>query len=141
MYSSAGSVKILQVQDALLHVGYRPLILSAAVLEIGMAAFLLNNRNTLLRSLVLIWLSGNFLFYHWGGYLLGVYLCPCLGRLTDNLPLPRGFAEVMLQLLVLYWFLGSINMIWQPWGSAQWARMVGAAKTLFAAHRARPTGA
>ena len=88
-----------------------------------MFIYLVKSKNDLRRSLVLLWLSGNFLFYHLGTYLLGVYLCPCLGRLTDRLPLPQGSAEVALKFLVLYWFVTSLNRAWREWGSALWVRL------------------
>ena len=102
LYSSAGSAKILGVQDQLLHLGYRPLMILAAVVEVAVAVSLLGSSRDLRRSLVLLWLSGNFIAYHLGNYLLGIHTCPCLGRLADRLPLPRGAADITLQVLVLW---------------------------------------
>lgn len=123
LYSSGGNARVLLVQDELLHLGYRPLMIGTAVVELGVAIFLLTNRSELKRSLVLLWLSANFAFYHLGNFLLGVHLCPCLGRLTDRLPFPRGFAEIMLQVLVLYWCATSLSSVWQLWAADQWARI------------------
>lgn len=39
LYSSTGSVKILGVKDPLLHLGYRPLLISVSVVEIVVAIF------------------------------------------------------------------------------------------------------
>lgn len=85
LYSASGSARVFQVQDQLLHIGYRRLMISVALLEIVMAVFLLKSRSNLRRCVAVLWLSGNFLFYHLGNYILGVHLCPCLGRLTDSL--------------------------------------------------------
>ena len=87
LYSSAGSVKILAVKDPLLHLGYRPLLVSVSVVEIVVAIFIIVSSNDLKRCIALLWLSGNFLFYHLGNYAMGIHLCPCLGNLTDRLPL------------------------------------------------------
>lgn len=123
LYSSGGTTKVLQVSDQLLHLGYRPLMIAAAVVELAAAAFLIKSRSHLRRGLVLLWLSANFLVYHWGNYLLGFQTCPCLGRLTDRLPLPPGSAEVALQVLVLFWLFNSFSILWRAWGAAHWTRL------------------
>ncbi len=124
LYSATGTARVLEVQDQMLHLGYRPLMVSAGVVEMAVAALLLTSRSDFKRSLVLLWLSGNFLFYHWGSQLLGFHTCPCLGHLTDRLPLPPGLAEVILQVLALFWFLTSLERLWRDWGSAHWARLL-----------------
>jgi hypothetical protein len=123
LYSSGGTARVFQAKDQLLHLGYRPLMILAALVEVVAAVFLLRSRSDLRRCLLLLWLSGNFLFYHWGGYLLGFQACPCLGHLTDRLPLPPGSAEVALQVLVLFWFLASLDVLWRVWASAQWTQL------------------
>jgi len=136
LYSSFGSAKVLVVQDELLHLGYRPLLISVALLEIGVAAFLIRGRSDFRKCLVMFWLSGNFLSYHLGNYLLGIHLCPCLGHLTDRLPLPNGLTAVLLQFLVLYWFVTSLNILWREIGSAQCARWIQVASRIL--HRSPP---
>ncbi len=123
LYSATGQAKVLLAQDQLLHVGYRPLMILAALVEVIVAAFLLRSRSEWKRSLVLLWLSGNFIFYHLGNYLLGYKTCSCLGHLSDALPLPHGFAESMLQVLVLYWFAMSAGIFWREWAAGQWATL------------------
>jgi hypothetical protein len=124
VYSATGSAKVFLVQDALLRVGYRPLMLFAAVVEIIGAVFLLVNQNDLRRALVLLWLSCNFLLYRLGTHLLGVHLCPCLGNFSDRIPLPPDFINLILQFIVLYWFLTSLNVIWRSWGAAKVERII-----------------
>jgi len=123
LYSASGSAKILEVQDRLLHLGYRPLMILAALLEIVVALFLLKSRSHLGRSLVLLWLSANFLAYHLANYLLGIHYCPCLGSLTDRLPLPRGLPDTLLIALVFWWFAGSVRSIWRLCASERWTRL------------------
>ncbi|HLH54028.1 MAG TPA: hypothetical protein VKY92_10490 [Verrucomicrobiae bacterium] len=138
LYAATGDAKVLQLQDELLRIGYRPLMISVGLLEIVVALFLCKSRSDLKRCLALLWLSGNFLLYHFGDYILGVHLCPCLGHLTDRLPLPKGLAEVLFQFLALYWFLASLNMLWREWGSVQWARLLQFRNRLFRRTSARP---
>ena len=125
LYSAGGSARILRIRDALLHIGYRPLMLLAALLEIAIAVFLLRSRSELKWSLVLLWLSANFIIYHFGNYLIGVHLCPCLGQLADRLPLPRGLTDVALQVLLLYWLLVGVQSVWRLWGRERWGRLTG----------------
>ena len=87
--------------------------------------YLLRSSNGVRRSLVLLWLSANFLCYHLGNYLMGFQNCPCLGRLTDRLPLPRGLPEVALQVLALFWWTQSLVLFWRLRGAQQWARLFG----------------
>lgn len=51
LYSSGGNARVLQADDQLLHLGYRPLMILAAVIEIAVAVFLLWSRSGLKRSL------------------------------------------------------------------------------------------
>lgn len=81
LYSAGGSARLLQAQDQLLHLGYRPVMILAALIEVAVAAFLLRNRSGLRRSLLLLWLSSNFIAYRLGNYLLGIHSCSCLGAL------------------------------------------------------------
>lgn len=120
LYSAGGSARVLQVQDQFIHLGYRPVMIVVALIEIVVATFLLRSRSDLWRSLVLLWLSSNFMGYRLGSYLLGVHLCPCLGHLTDRLPLPPGLADIALTVLVLWWFAGSAGCVWRLWGSERW---------------------
>ncbi len=125
LYSAGGSARILRIRDALLHVGYRPLMVLAALLEITIPVFLLRSRSELRRALALLWLSANFIIYHFGNYLIGVHLCPCLGQLADRLPLPRGLGDIALQVLLLYWLVVSVQSVWRVWGRERWMRFTG----------------
>jgi hypothetical protein len=126
LYSAGGSAGILKIQDELLHIGYRPLMVSAAVLEIAVAVFLLRSRSALRRSVAVLWLSANFIAYHIGDYWLGVHLCPCLGQLADRLPLPPRMADILLQVLAFYLFAGSVGALWRAWGCGRWKRVFSA---------------
>jgi hypothetical protein len=124
----AGHAKILEMQDPLLQLGYRQLLILVALVEVGVAVFLLKSPSDLERGLTLMWLSSNFLFYHLGNYFLNIHLCPCLGAIDDNLPLPKGMGEVIVQVLALYWFITTLNMLWREWWSAGWDRAVSAVR-------------
>lgn len=123
LYSAGANTRILATVDPLSHLGYRPLMIAAACLEVVVAVFLLKSQSTVRRSLVLLWLTANFITYRLGNYLLGIQTCPCLGNLADRLPLRRGLADTILQAILLYWVLGSLTLFWQEWGAEHWARL------------------
>ena len=131
LYSAEGSAKVLQIQDQLLHLGYGRVMVLAALIELGTAALLVLIRSDLKRSLMLLWLSSNLIAYRLGNYLLGIHTCPCLGQAADRLPLPRGMADLILQLLVLWWFVGSWSSFWRFWASERWARFAAVPGRLF----------
>ena len=135
LYSSGGSAKILALQDQLLHIGYRPLMVFAALFELGVGAVLLWSGNDLKRSLALLWLSSNFMAYRFGNYLLGVHICPCLGNLADRLSLPKGLADTALVMLLLYWFMCSLSILWRIWGVQHWTRLMAGLDSLLAKPR------
>jgi hypothetical protein len=84
LFASGGHSRVFQVHDELLQIGYRPLLIAVGLVEIGAAYFLFKSRSELRRSLILLWLSTNFLCYHLGNYLLGFHRCPCLGGLAEE---------------------------------------------------------
>lgn len=139
IWTLTGHAKILDIQDPLLQLSYRPLLISVAVIEVCVAVLLLRARNDLWRSLVLSWLSSNCLFYHLGNYLLNIHLCPCLGALDDNLPVPKGSAQVIVQFTALYWLITSLNILLREWWAPQWERGLSAGKRFF--FRLSATGA
>lgn len=130
LYSAGGAARILGEQDELLHLGYRPLMICSAALEIAVALYLRRSQNGVRRSLALLWLSANFITYHLGNHLLGFHTCPCIGRLSDRLPLPHGMAEVILQVLVLFWFAQSLAYFSRDYGAERWMRLVARVRRL-----------
>lgn len=116
LYSAGGNAKILLAQDQLTHLGFRALMVLAAACEAGVAFFLLRSKNPLRCSLVLLWLTSNFICYRLFNYVLGIHTCPCLGHLTDRLPLPGSLVDVVLKLLLVWWLAGSLRITWRYWG-------------------------
>ncbi len=51
LYSSAGHGKVLAVQDQLLHLGYRPLMILTATVEVTVAIFLVKSLSDVRRCL------------------------------------------------------------------------------------------
>jgi hypothetical protein len=113
-YSVTGTAQILQHSDPLLHVNNRTLMILAGLLEVGVASYLFRScriEKHFKGAAALLWLSGNFLAYRLGRYVLGVKLCPCLGALTEKLPISPDLVDRLLGALVVFWFVGSFFIL------------------------------
>jgi len=111
LVSIAGEAKILAADDPLLHLRYRPLLLIVALIELSVATVLFSKWEEPAKFYSLIWLSGCFLIYRFSLWLLHpAALCPCLGSLTEMIPISPRLINAFLEVAVAYLFLGSIFM-------------------------------
>ena len=112
--SAAGSSPVLLNHDPLLMLNYRTLMVSIGVAEIGVALNMVLGRDTGKAFLSVIWLSGGFLCYQFGLFMLGSKEpCPCLGTLYDILPAFRSVAASLVKVSAAYMFVGSLISLWQ----------------------------
>jgi hypothetical protein len=109
--AAAGTAKILSTQDQFLHVNYRTLMCAVGLVEVGLALFLIFNKSDKMRGSGLLWLSVNFILYRFANFWLGITYCPCLGTLTQKLPLKANQVDLLLTCAVLYWFVGSLQAV------------------------------
>ena len=112
LYSATGSALILARRDEILFITNRWLMVAAAVVEMGVAWYLIRARSDSLRALALIWLGGNFVLYRSAYTALGLGPCPCLGTLGQKLALSQATLHAILTSLVMYWFLGGLYFFW-----------------------------
>jgi hypothetical protein len=115
LYSAAGSARILTVTDPLLHMRYRYVMGAVGLIEVAVAFYLLMGRHVLAKSWLVFWLSSNFILYRFGNAFLHVRLCPCLGTLSDTLPISRAQVDFFLLATVLYLFFGSSFLLLAEW--------------------------
>ncbi len=96
--------------DTLLQINYGILLPVVAAFELAVAAVLILSKSDKLKSLSLLWLSLNFIFYRLGFWWIGLPMehCKCLGNLSDTLHLNPKMVQSLLQAVVLYFFIGSI---------------------------------
>jgi hypothetical protein len=109
---------VLEEIDLLLGIKYRTLtilvILAEAALLIGIRCL----RSNLYKCLLIAALGWQFVLYRLMTKLHGMpQPCPCLGRLTDIVPVPKQYVEVLL------------------WGIAQHYAVIGGALAIVAAIR------
>lgn len=113
LVSAFGLSDILYVYDPLLGITYNKLFLILGSLEIGAAIFLLLPFAGLGVKLgVILALSSQFLLYRLflvisghGGH------CPCLGTLTDSLPISESTADKLMLGIIGYMILPSIYFL------------------------------
>ena len=115
LYSVTGHARLLCLNDSFTHIPHRELMVAAAVAEVAVASLLLFGRRPLMPALALLWLSGNFILYRIGSAAMGVEYCPCLGTLGQKLPISQPVLDRVLTVLVLYWFFGSVYLLWRAW--------------------------
>jgi hypothetical protein len=110
-YSATGSARILTATDQVLHLTYRRVMLLAGSLEIAIGAYLIVGRNSTAKIWLVLWLSGNFLFYRCVTDFLGVKVCPCLGTIQSMLPFAKANVDFLLALVLFYLLFGSVGCI------------------------------
>ena len=66
IWSALGSAKVLIVSDPLVGMEFRYLLLLVGIIELLVAFICLLSRRDLLRTLLVVWLSTNFLIYRLG---------------------------------------------------------------------------
>jgi uncharacterized membrane protein YGL010W len=112
IWSSLGTARILAMQDELLLLNNRELMIGAGLLELVVAGVLFRCRNTVFSATVLFWLSANFALYRLGMLFTKSTICPCLGSLYEKLGLKPEVFDNLLKLIVAYFVLGSIAVLW-----------------------------
>jgi hypothetical protein len=112
VFSAGGSARILSLNDPLLMIPTRSVLLLAAVVELGVAAFLLRAGRTEGNCLLVLWLGTVFIAYRlFLAWLAPGQPCPCLGTVADNLPLRPQTVDLLLRLAIAYLFLGSALLL------------------------------
>lgn len=104
--------RVHETMDPLLPVSTRTLMVVAALLELGIAAFLIAGRDALLKSALLAWLSIVFAAYHAGLSLAHVGgQCSCLGPLFLALPFAAATIQFTLKAVIAYLAGGSCLLL------------------------------
>jgi hypothetical protein len=111
LYSSFGNAHILNAPDAVLLLTNRQLLILVGVAEAVGAWYMLSARSVLRPALVCFFFSTNFLIYRLWNLLYGIKLCPCLGTLTDHLPIRQATVDILLWVLIAYMLAGSIIIL------------------------------
>lgn len=107
--SAIGQQNILDMSDPILGVPNRVLLVAIGVLELVAVAFLLGAREKRFSFLFVGMLGGQFLLYRTvfalGNYPTG---CPCLGTMTQWLPVSKRNIDIALWLIAVWLLVGGI---------------------------------
>lgn len=108
VFSAGGAAQVLSRPDPLLVLSTRQVLLLAALVELGVTAYLLAGDSRQTKLFLVLWLSSAFILYR----LLLAHLapgvpCPCLGTVTANMGIRQTTADAVLKVLIAYMFLGS----------------------------------
>ena len=108
----------------------RMVLVGVALLELGIATFVALGHYPRTKSLALLWLSANF-----GLYRVALWWvqpgapCPCLGTLSETLPVRRSVEDGALKAMLAYLFLGSLFFLLRSPVTAAINRMSQRART------------
>ncbi len=109
LYSTLGTAKVLDVPEALLPMSIRHALVVIGAIELAIALLLVFGRNETVKLVCVAWLGGNFLLYRVAAVLLTVgKLCPCLGSITEKIPLKPATIDHILKGIVMYLIFGSL---------------------------------
>src|SRR5688500_18492459 len=110
--SSTGQAPILELPDPLLGIARRQMLVAVGVLELIIAVALLSPLESRRKHLLLLWLGTSFLVYrlsfHW---INPGKPCPCLGSLSDKLPISEATLDAFLWAVIVYFLIGSISLL------------------------------
>lgn len=112
LWSAMGTERILAIEDELLLISNRELMIAVGLLELVVACIVLRGREPVFSAALLFWLSGNFALYRLGMMFTVSTICPCLGTLYAKLGLTPGVFDVLLKGIVVYFCVGSLAVLW-----------------------------
>ena len=103
-----GSAPVLRLREPIMQIPFKELFLIAGIVELCAASFCLTTKKLNHSTAIIAWLSIGFLAYHaslvWVGWQMP---CPCLGNFVEILHISPGVADLIMQVVIAYMFLGS----------------------------------
>jgi hypothetical protein len=108
LWVAFGSSKILKLDDPIMGVSFRYLVLTAAILELAVAVACIFGKLSKLAVGLIAWLSTCFLIYRVGVWWMGWHRpCGCLGTLSDALHIRPELADNIMKVVLVYLLVGS----------------------------------
>jgi hypothetical protein len=119
LYFAMTGGRVLDLPDSLLGLSHRKVFYLVGILLLGTSAFLLINRNTSLRLMLLTWLSANLLVYHFGAASYGsANLWASVGNLSPHIIIAPQANDLLVSVLLVWLFLCSGGL----WVADWWVR-------------------
>lgn len=108
LWSSFGPSPILSYHDPLLLLIYRDVFRYVGSAELLVGSFLLVKPNASNAPRILIGIGSCFALYRIGASILHIERCPCLGTLTDSIPMNPRTINWLLMGAVAYMIVGGL---------------------------------
>jgi hypothetical protein len=116
VWTAFGTVKLLTVDDPILGLPFRELLLAVGVVEIAIAWFCFFGKRPVLTTTLVAWFATNLLLYRVGLSWVGWHKpCSCLGNLTDTLHLSPQTADNIMKVVLAYLLIGSYGLLISQW--------------------------
>ena len=105
-----GSAKMLDAYDPLFLIRNRLLYLLVGIVEFGIAGLCLSCVNEKSKAWLVLWLALSFVAYRFFLIMGGAVIltCPCLGSITDWLPVSKAILETGLWGIIVLMLSGSL---------------------------------
>jgi hypothetical protein len=117
LYSAAGSVKVLDIPEGLFPMSNRQTLLVVGAIELLISLYLLLGKSRCVKLTSIAWLGMNFALYRIASMLLVIGKpCPCLGSITQWLPIKPVVVNYILVSIVIYMIVGSGLFLMFPSG-------------------------
>lgn len=129
LIAAGGSSRILNVEDPLLMLSNKQLMIAVGVAELALAGYLFFGKNILLKTGLVTWLATNFGLYKIGLVWIGARKpCGCLGSLSDALGISANTATTLANVALGYLLIGGIAGLIALW-SGKNANLESSAET------------
>ena len=113
LISASQKVAALEIPDPIMtFLPNKQIATIAGILELGIAIYVLQTRNTGKQLIAIAWISLLFVAYHFGLHMLHFHgLCPCLGNADKWLRLKDNTVNNITTCLIAYLFCGSLILL------------------------------
>jgi|APCry1669189101_1035198.scaffolds.fasta_scaffold90331_1 hypothetical protein len=112
IWSAFGAASLLRSIDPVFGIRFRLLLLVVGVVEIVIAFACLSASGVRLPAILLAWVSTMFLVYRVGLWSVHwEHACPCLGQLTDALPMSARTVDALVKATLAYLLIGSYALL------------------------------
>lgn len=112
LVSSFGSAPVQQDLDPLFHIQFKYLLWSVSLIEFAVAAICTFGDSQKIQAGLIGLLAIQFVLYRLGLLLVGYgKICPCLGHLSEGLPISPEAADMGLKAILAYWLIGSCSAL------------------------------
>jgi hypothetical protein len=112
LLSAFGSQPILDLQDPILLLNNRNLLMVVSIFELAIGFLLISGSDPKFGLTASAALSTGFFIYRFTSWWFHVpEPCPCLGTIGGHLPVSRELIDIFLTMMLLYMLVGSVWFI------------------------------